>query len=89
MYSFIRSFPAVLGAALLECMNFVEMKNAGAVVVTGGDIGIYLAGMLVAAVVGYISIKTMLVIVRKKKFTWFAIYCFLIGGISVAGYFMV
>lgn len=88
-YSFIMSIPAVLGAALLECKNFVEMSNAGTAAVTGADIGIYIAGMLVAAVVGYISIKTMLVIVRRKKFTWFALYCFLIGGISVVGYFVI
>ena len=42
---------------------------------------------MVAAVVGYICIKTMLVIVRQKKFTFFSIYCFIMGIISIAGYF--
>ena len=43
--------------------------------------------LAVAAVVGYICIKTMLVIVRKKKFTVFAIYCLLVGALSIGGYF--
>jgi undecaprenyl-diphosphatase len=38
-------------------------------------------------VVGYICIKTMLVVVRQKKFTIFAVYCLIVGIISVAGYF--
>ena len=44
-------------------------------------------GMAVAAVVGYICIKTLLVNVRKKKFTVFAIYCLLVGALSIGGYF--
>jgi undecaprenyl-diphosphatase len=45
--------------------------------------------MVIAAVVGYICIKTMLVVVRRKKFTGFAIYCFLVGILSVGGYFYI
>ncbi len=51
-----------------------------------GEIGNYVAGMLVAAVVGYVCIKTMLVVVRKKKFTIFAIYCLAVGILSIGGY---
>ena len=47
----------------------------------------YLVGMAVAAVVGYICIKTMLVIVRNKKFTIFSIYCLLMGAFSIGAYF--
>ena len=47
----------------------------------------YVIGMIVAGIVGYICIKTMLVVVRKKKFKGFAIYCLIIGIISIAGYF--
>ena len=81
-YSFIMSIPAVLGAVVLE------LKNLAGVQVTSSEIGIYLVGVLFAAVVGYICIKTMLVIVRKKKFTYFALYCLFVGILSVAGYFV-
>jgi undecaprenyl-diphosphatase len=75
------SIPAILGSLLLELKDFGELN------VSGAEIFNYIVGMLIAAVVGYICIKTMLVVVRKKKFTIFAIYCLIIGIVSVAGYF--
>ena len=66
------SIPAILGALVLE------LKDATDLAVSGTE---------VAAVVGYVCIKTMLVIVRKKKFTVFAIYCLLVGALSIGGYF--
>ena len=80
-YSFIMSIPAILGALVLE------LTDIGAVSVKPTQIVYYIIGMLSAAVVGYICIKTMLVIVRKKKFTIFAIYCLLVGALSIGGYF--
>ena len=82
-YSFIMSIPAILGSLVLE------LKDFGGMHVTGTEICYYIIGRVVAAVVGYICIKTMLVIVRKKKFTIFSIYCLVVGIISVAGYFYV
>ncbi|MDD3174732.1 MAG: undecaprenyl-diphosphate phosphatase [Herbinix sp.] len=80
-YSFIMSIPAVLGAAVLE------MKDFSMDMVSQNDIFNYLVGTIVAGVVGYISIKTMLVIVKGKKFRFFSYYCFIIGIIAVIGYF--
>ena len=56
------SIPAIMGAAVLDIADF------GKDGMTSSDLGCYIAGALVAAVVGYICIKTMLVIVRNKKF---------------------
>ena len=81
-YSFIMSIPAILGAAVLQ------LKDIGSVEVTAPEVGSYIAGTAIAAIVGYICIKTLLVIVRKKKFTYFAIYCLLIGALSIGGYFI-
>ncbi len=80
-YSFIMSIPAVLGAMVLELKDFAKLD------LTGNEIVYYIVGMLIAGVIGYICIKTMLVVVRKKKFKWFAVYCLLIGIISIGGYF--
>lgn len=80
-YSFLMSVPAVLGALILE------LKDIATISVTPVEVVYYIIGMLIAAVVGYICIKTMLVIVRKKKFTGFAIYCLLVGALSIGGYF--
>lgn len=80
-YSFIMSIPAILGALVLE------LGGIAGTAVAGKEIGFYIVGMLVSAVVGYICIKTMLVIVRKKKFLGFAIYCLIVGMVSIGGYF--
>lgn len=80
-YSFLMSVPAIFGALVLE------LKDAADMAVTSQEILYYIVGMLVAAVVGYICIKTMLVVVRKKKFTGFAIYCLIVGALSIGGYF--
>ena len=80
-YSFIMSIPAILGAMVLELKDFADLS------VSGMDITCYIVGMLIAAVIGYICIKTMLVIVRNRKFRIFAIYCLIVGLISIGGFF--
>lgn len=80
-YSFIMSIPAILGAALLE------FKDIGKITITTGEIVSYIIGTVIAGVVGYICIKTMLVVVRKRKFKFFAIYCLLVGTLACVGYF--
>ena len=80
-YSFIMSIPAILGAVVFK------LTDISIASVTAADLGCYISGVICAAVVGYICIKTMLVVVRKRKFTIFAVYCLLVGIVSVAGYF--
>lgn len=81
-YSFIMSIPVILGAALLE------IKDLGSVGISGGEVFNYIIGMAVATVVGYICIKTMLAVVRNKKFKGFSIYCYIVGIIAIIGYFV-
>ncbi len=76
-YSFIMSIPAILGALVLELFDFSPEM------ISGSDMVNYLAGTLISAVVGYVCIKTMLVIVRGKKFKYFAYYCFAMGAFAV------
>ena len=52
------------------------------------DITCYIVGMVIAAVIGYICIKTMLVIVRNRKFRVFAVYCLIVGLLSIGGFFL-
>lgn len=81
-YSFIMSIPAIIGAAILE------LTQLG-----GSDITLKLAfnyflGAAAAGVVGYFCIKVMINLVQKKKFRYFAFYCFLIGVVAIAGNFV-
>lgn len=82
-FSFIVSIPAIIGAAILDVPDLFE---AG---VTGSEMINYTVGTIVSGVVGYICIKTMLKIVRKKKFKVFSIYCAVMGIIAIVGYFLI
>ncbi len=82
-YSFIMSIPAVMGAAILEIKDFDKISSDPTILVNYG------VGTIVAAVVGYICIKTMLVVVRGKKFKGFAYYCFLVGVVAIVWNFMI
>ncbi len=76
-YSFIMSIPAVLGAVVLELKDFAELT------IEKAELLYYGIGTLLAAIVGYICIKTMLVVVRGKKFRYFAYYCFVVGAFAI------
>ena len=79
-YSFIMAIPAILGAM---CLEIGQLGSAG---VSAAQFFIYLAGAVTAGIVGYFSCRKMLTIVRKKKFRGFAIYCLILGSISIIGY---
>lgn len=72
-YSFLLAVPTIIGAAVLEC---AQLPGSG---VTAGVLGTYMAAAAVAGLVGYFCIRSMLVLVRKKKFRFFSVYCFIIG----------
>ena len=76
------SIPAILGSVVLQLLELGDEK------ITTNEWIYYLAGTLVAAVVGYICIKIMLYVVRQKKYTIFSIYCLIIGVISISAYFV-
>ena len=82
-YSFIMSIPAILGALVLELLDFAPEA------LTASDWLNYLTGTVIAGLVGYVCIKTMLVIVRGKKFKYFAYYCFAMGAFAVIFNFLV
>ncbi len=80
-YSFLLSIPTILGAMLLE------LGELGSVSITL-EVGLsYVLGMIVAAVFGFLTIRYMLKIMQRKKFKFFAVYCFFIGVIAVVCHF--
>jgi undecaprenyl-diphosphatase len=80
-YSFLMSIPAVMGAAILELKDIPGLNIGWEMMLT------YLAGTVLAGLVGYVCIKTMLVMVQKKKFRYFSIYCFLMGIVAIVCHF--
>lgn len=75
-FSFLCFLPAVGGASLLKLMDIsaVELQTMGV---------FYLVGMVVSAVVGFICIKTLLVMLKRNKFHYFGIYCYVVGIIAI------
>lgn len=82
-YSFLMSVPAIIGAV------FLEAPMAGHAQLTISLALLYLLSAILAGVVGYFVIKFMVVLVQRQKFKYFAIYCFFMGILSIAGNFLV
>lgn len=81
-YSFLMSIPAVLGALILELFDI------GSESVTGSDVGCYILGMVIAAVIGYVALRLLMNLVVSRYFKYFAIYCGVIGVVSIITYFV-
>lgn len=78
-YSFLLSLPAVVGATLLKVIKVLQ--DGG---IDTQRLPMYLAGMVVAGVVGYFSIKLVNLLASKGKFGKFAYYCWFAGLVSLA-----
>jgi len=78
-FAFLISIPSILGSVVLE------VPDALAAGVDKALIGPILAGMVVAAVSGFIAIKTMIRIVSNKKLSYFSYYVWILG-IATVGY---
>ncbi len=76
-FSFLLSIPAIAGATLLEIPQFIESFSNFSM------LPVYLAGVLTAAFVGYVSIVYLLAIIKKGKFFYFGLYCAIVGVIGI------
>lgn len=77
-FSFLMAIPAIAAAAVMELKHFGEVEAA--------LIGPYIGGAVVAFVSGLVAIFAVLESIRKGKFEYFGIYCF-IAGIAAFCYF--
>lgn len=74
-FSFLLGIPAIAGAGLVSIPDAV---SEGAL---GWDL---VMGMIVAAVSGYLAIALLLAALRRVGLVPFAVYCLLVGGLTVA-----
>ncbi len=77
-FSFLMSIPAILGANLLTLKDALESG------VIWEEVPVYLVGVAVAAVVGYLCIRLLKLVAEKGKFGFFAYYCWLAGVVTLA-----
>ena len=80
-FSFLMVIPPILGEALLDVKDMIEIGFGEAM---GGLSPVAaLVGFLSAFIFGCIACKWMIDIVKKGKLIWFAVYCFIVGTIAI------
>ena len=73
-FSFLLSVPAILGAAVLEAAPLLDGEPPRISMV------LVLWGVLLAALVGWASLRVLLAFLARGAFLWFALYCALLGS---------
>ncbi len=75
-FSFLLSIPAILGANIWELSTSI-INN------TNLDFTSYLIGMIVSAIIGYLTLKFLFRIFKKENFYLFSVYCIVLGIILI------
>lgn len=76
-FSFLLSIPTIAGAAVLELPDAIEGGFGGL------NSGWVACGMLVSAIVGWFALRGLLATLRRGGFLWFALYCAVLGGLTL------
>lgn len=79
-FSFIMVIPPILGEALLDGMKMVEETTSAASEIS---LTALVVGFLAAFVSGCIACKWMINIVKRGKLIYFAIYCAIVGIVTL------
>jgi undecaprenyl-diphosphatase len=74
-FSFLLALPAVFGAAILSLKDLDH--------VVGNALMPYVAGTLAALLTGLVCIHLLMGVVRRRRLHWFAVYCWLAGGVGL------
>ena len=81
-FSFLMSAPPIAGAALLEFLK--SLKASGMTATAEVSWGLTIYGCVLAAVVGYFSLKLLLKSLKGRWFWLFGPYCILAGILALA-----
>ena len=73
-FSFLLSMPAVLGATLIELKNIFALSG------TATSASAMIIGFFTALIVGYVSIKLLVFVVKKERLKYFAYYCWAVAS---------
>ena len=85
-FSFLMVIIPILGKAFLDIISG-DMTGS----INGPDgigVGALIAGFVAAFVSGAFACRFMIEIVKRSKLIWFAIYCAVIGSVSIISYFI-
>jgi len=76
-FSFLMVLIPIIGASLLKMLEWADTGTSDT-----GTLPL-IAGFIAAYISGFIACKWMINIVKKGKLIWFAIYCAIVGSISI------
>ena len=82
-FSFLMVIPPILGEALLDLIKM--LKGSGAADAAANDVSTFplIIGFLAAFISGCFACRLMINIVKKGKLIYFAIYCAIVGIITL------
>ena len=80
-FSFIMVIPPILGEALLDVIK--AMKHGAEAAVGDISLGALAVGFIAAFITGCIACKWMVNLVKKGKLIYFAIYCAIVGILTI------
>ena len=76
-YAFLMAVPIMLAVGVLGVMDLLEMPALASF------LPVLLGGFVASAVIGYLSIRWLLKFVAKNSLLPFAIYCFILGSLTL------
>ena len=74
-FSFLLAIPAILGALLMEFKMPSQLSS--------GELFSIFAGMAVAVAVGYLSLRTLMHVVKRGNLAAFSYYCWGVGALTI------
>jgi undecaprenyl-diphosphatase len=78
-FSFLMVVPVILGAGAKSLLDYLKMDQTEAMIATGPLILAFVA----AFVSGFFACRWMVSLIRNKRLTYFAIYCFAVAAIGL------
>lgn len=76
-FSFLMALPVILGATILKANEVFQSS------INSEQLLVFFVGTVVAAISGYASIRVVLGLLKKKRFSWFSYYCFIVGILGI------
>jgi undecaprenyl-diphosphatase len=77
-FSFLMVLLPIIGAALLDILSISSSAGSAAIPALS-----LVTGFVTAYISGYLACSWMIRLVRKGNLSWFALYCALVGIISI------
>lgn len=81
-FAFLMSIPPILGGALMDGIKIMKGNSVSLEMLGAGNL---IAGMIAAAITGFLAIKLMINAIKKMKLKYFAYYVLALGALIILG----